>query len=116
MLCGPCTSISMHVSDADATIANWEAPEGALDYDVIRGDLANITVDDEVTDLGEVLCVEQNSADTTTAGGNEDTATPAPGQVFFFLVQSYDGQVESGWGKDSTDRERVVRLGNGGCL
>ena len=110
---GLCTSIELAVAGRQTT-ADWDGQQGALEYDVIRGDLAALRAVEGEIDLGSVTCVEGGSADTSTAG-NEDAAAPPVGGVYFFLVQSDDGQLQSGWGEDSAGRERIVQPGNGGC-
>ena len=110
---GLCTSIELAVSGQNTTAA-WDEQQGAVEYDVIRGELASLRAVEGKVDLGAVTCVEGGSDDTTTSG-NEDGAVPPVGGVFFFLVQSDDGRLQSGYGEDSAGRKRTVQPGNGGC-
>jgi hypothetical protein len=71
------------------TFLNWIAVPGAESYDVIRGDLAGIgrSPDEPEIDLGGVVCIENDSVDTTTAGGHEDPLEPLPGECLFYLFR-----------------------------
>jgi hypothetical protein len=92
----------------------WNAVDVALHYDVIRGDLANLRVEGSNLNLGQVVCILNNTPATTTAG-YEDTAIPAPGHVFFYAVQFNNGQEDSSYGTVSASKARVVQPGNGDC-
>jgi hypothetical protein len=115
LLPGLCASIPIRISSPEATTASWDVQAGAVHYDVVRGNLESLSVEGDEVNLGSVVCVESSSPDASTVG-DEDSTLPEPGKVFFFLVQSYDGQVESAWGRDSEGRDRVIREGNGGCF
>jgi cysteine-rich repeat protein len=104
--------LSLVLSGATATRLEWGEVLGALDYDVIRGDLAALRIAGSNVELGTVACIERDSLDANTTG-NEDTDLPAPGQVFFYAVQFYDGVQESSYGSESVGRARVVS--GGGC-
>ncbi len=106
--------LDLHLEGAQATTLSWGTVTGALHYDVIRGDLANLRASGSNIDLGPVVCIERQSLDTTTAG-HEDRATPQPGKAFFYLVQFYDGVEESSYGSESAGRARVIAPGNGDC-
>lgn len=94
----------------DATVLTWLAvPGGAgATYDVVRGDLANLSGD---TNLGPLACIENNSADTSTTG-DADATTPAPGTGFFYLVRFELGLSTGGYGASSAGG---ARTGSGGC-
>ncbi len=111
---GLCTSISLDVAAADATAAIWDVQPGAQHYDVIRGDLANLVEDTDWIDLGQVLCLERDSLDTNTIG-HEDTEQPPAGRAFFYVVQSDDGTMPSGYGRSSNGKRRVAYPQNGAC-
>ncbi len=92
----------------------WGPVEVARNYDVIRGDLANLRIDGSTIDLGQVVCIARDTAATTTMG-YEDTTIPAPGQVFFYAVQYNDGREDSSYGSESAGRARVVKPNSGDC-
>ena len=94
---------------ADGTVVVWEDLANAIFYNVIRGDLANIVETDEAIELGEVTCIEAGSLDRQTKD-NEDNADPAPGQVFFYLVEYYDGNY-SNYGTETAPKPRVTSSG-----
>jgi len=88
------------------------AVPGPRSYDVIRGSIGSIGELPAAIDLGTVVCIESASADTHTAG-DEDLATPSPGQTFFYLVEYDNGSVSS-FGTDSAGVPRVPSSGD--CL
>jgi hypothetical protein len=94
------------------TLVFWRPVEGALFYNVIRGDLAALqeTTDEELTLLGNVTCLEAASVDLTTAG-SEDPTLPAPGSAFFYVVGYFDGAVSS-YGESSSGKPRVPGAGS----
>ncbi|MBZ5637382.1 MAG: choice-of-anchor D domain-containing protein [Acidobacteriia bacterium] len=106
--------LSLLLQDRNNTKVIWGPVEGAQSYDVVRGDLANLRVSGSNIDLGQVVCIDHATTATTTAGF-EDTAVPAPGHVFFYAVQYFDGIQSSSYGSESTAKARVVLPGNGDC-
>jgi hypothetical protein len=94
---------------ADGTVVVWDDLENAIYYNVIRGNLANIVETEEAIELGPVTCIEAASVDRTTKDW-EDTANPEPGQVFFYVVEFYDGTYSS-YGTESAPKPRVVPAG-----
>ena len=84
----------------------------AQHYDVIRGALADLQVLEHSYDLGTVTCIEAASIDENTAGF-EDPTTPAPGEVYFYLVQ-YNNGADSGYGTESALKPRMPQAGD--CL
>jgi len=103
--------IALNVNGKTATTVTWPLVNGAVSYDVIRGNLASLRVQGSNTDLGPVTCIELDSIDGSTVG-HEDAAVPAPGQVFFYAVQFFDGEQKSSYGSESAGRARVVNGGN----
>ena len=70
-----------------ATVLLWPpvlSPSSACvtSYDVIRGRSSLVTPGD----LGDVICLENDSTDTTTFG-DSDPEPPQPGELFFYLVR-----------------------------
>ncbi|MHC4067223.1 MAG: hypothetical protein ACYSUI_22350, partial [Planctomycetota bacterium] len=85
-----------------------EAP-GALHYDIIRGRLDRIAETGAVIALGEVICIEAASTDTSTAG-HVDEEDPQPGEGYYYLVQYFDGTTSS-YGTESTNKPRTPGVG-----
>ena len=106
--------IQLAVSGSSATRISWGVVPGAEHYDVIRGDVGNLQVSGSNVDLGNVTCIAHDITATSTAG-LEDTTVPAPGHVFFYAVQFYDGIEDSSYGSESVGRARIIRSGNGDC-
>ncbi|MBZ5640818.1 MAG: choice-of-anchor D domain-containing protein [Acidobacteriia bacterium] len=106
--------LMLNLADTHNTRLEWEPVEGAQNYDIIRGNVANLHVQGSFIDLGDVLCIDRGTTDNTTIGF-EDTAVPAPGQVFFYVGQYFDGQGESGYGTESAAKPRSVKVGHGDC-
>jgi hypothetical protein len=92
---------------------DWTPVPGAaiVLYNVIRGNLSALAESATAIELGPVTCIEFGSTDTTTAG-NEDGATPPPGQSFFYLVEFAD-PAPSGYGTVSAPKPREPL---GGCV
>ena len=82
---------------------------GSAGYDVIRGNLADLTEGVDEIAAGPVTCIESNSADTTAT--DPDT-TPLPaGTVWFYLVR---GAPYGGYGQGTGGKPVVPSAG--GCL
>ena len=95
----------LRVEGSISTILRWRAPESTpspLSYDVIRGFVHALFKDASTIHLGPVVCLENDSLDTTTAAGAEpsapDTGIPAPGRSFFYLVRFHDGLSNQSYG------------------
>lgn len=95
---------------AAATALQWNAVAGAPDavFDVVRGDLDQLAGS---VDLGPLTCIEDDSQDSSTSG-DADTATPAPGEGFFYVVRFELGDSVGGYGAGS---DGGTRTGTGGC-
>ena len=106
--------IDLELDGAHSTVVLWGAVDGAFYYDVIRGDLANLTVQGPEVDPGIVHCIANHTTATTTIG-QEDTAIPAPGHVWFYATQYTDSTGSSSYGTESSGKALVVRPGNGDC-
>jgi len=76
----------LELIDARSTVIDWGNVRQGAAYDVVRGALGAWSA--------PVICLENDSADTTTADGSEpanpDTDVPAPGEGFFYLVRFQD--------------------------
>jgi len=79
----------------------WNAVSGAEMYDVIQGDLSQVTASNGEIRLGPVHVLASGQ---TEAGYSEGPsgATPVVGRAFFYHVQYREGQNASGWGTESS--------------
>ena len=105
---------AFHVGKAAPTLVDWDPDPQSLTYDVIRGDLANLSIVASTANLGPVTCLEDDSPDNKTLG-DEDATQPAPGQGFFYLYRGTTGSppVAGSWGLGTGGLVRVPGLG--GC-
>ena len=80
---------------------SWNRVYRAEAYDVIQGDLGQVTASNGVTHLGSVHVLATGQVGTTYS---EDSVgvTPSVGRAFFYLVQSREGHTSSGWGTESS--------------
>ena len=76
------------------TVMRWGFKPGAL-FDVIRGQVP-IHAQGSGADLGPVVCLANDIADTDTAN-YPDTVDPGPNQAFFYLVRPIVGGVPGTW-------------------
>ena len=79
----------------------WNAVSGAEMYDVIQGDLSQVSVSNGEISLGpvHVLASGQSGASYFESLSG---AIPTVGSAFFYLVQYRDAQSASGWGTESS--------------
>jgi len=98
-------------NQSSGTLVTWTVVPGAQTYNVIRGRLADIRDLPSVYDLGTVTCLEASSIDAATSG-HEDSEIPAPGEVFFYVVE-YEDARPSSYGTESAAKPRVA--GPGKC-
>jgi hypothetical protein len=108
------TPATIRPSPEAPTVVEWDPDPRALHYDVIRGDVANLTAGPGNTvDLGTVVCLENDTVNTTTAGADADADQPAPGRVFFFLRRWTQGIGDTpSYGQGSDGAERVPSAGD----
>ncbi len=101
---------------AQPTLVTWDHEAQPLRYDVIRGDVADLTSGGGNTvDLGGVVCLENDSPDADTTGF-EDFEVPASGQAFFYLYRGTQGS-EAGpgsYGLGPSGSERIAGAGDCG--
>ena len=99
--------------DPLATYFTWDPLLGAsgVVYDLVRGDLDNLSGDANAVELGPLTCIENDSLDTSS-DTHVDTQVPAPNAVFFYLVRFEAGPILGSWGSGSEGGERA---GMGGC-
>jgi len=79
----------------------WNEVSGAQSYDVIQGDLAEVSESNGEIRLGPVHVLASGQTGASYSEG-PSRATPAMGRVFFYLVQYREGQTVSGWGTESS--------------
>ena len=101
---------SLECFDGANTTCVWASVPGATAYDVIRGNISSLQIVGGVqVNLGSVVCIENESTDTTTAPNHRDSTTPSLGQGFFYLFRASGGS----YGTSSTGLPRVP--GSGTC-
>jgi len=79
----------------------WNAVPGAEMYDIIQGDLSQLSESNGVIWLGPVH-VLASSLSLPSYAEAPTGAIPSTGSAFFFLVQYREGQTASGWGTESS--------------
>ena len=79
----------------------WNTVPGAEMYDVIQGDLSQVSVANGEIRLGPVHVLASGQIDASYSEGPSG-AIPTVGSAFFYLVQYREGQSASGWGTESS--------------
>ncbi len=89
------------------TTLHWSAVLDAQSYDLIRGEVANLHMDDDIVALGPVSCHSDDHADLNT-NDSPDSELPAPGSAFFYVFRddAPDSQ-DYGYGRTSSEDERT---------
>jgi len=102
------------VGKPSPTVLSWDPSPFSLEYDVVRGSIANLSSAGSTVNLGPVSCLEDDSPDDHTKG-HGDPADPAPGQAFFYLYRGSVGfdAAAGSYGQGTGGKERVT--GAGGC-
>ena len=104
--------ISITVEEsAVGTVVAWSDVEGASHYNLIRGALEEMVETGNSLNLGTVVCLQAGST-VNDSTGFEDAATPLQGQVFFYLVEYFDGWNNS-YGSAAAPKPRLP--GAGAC-
>jgi hypothetical protein len=109
------TAATIRPSAEAPTVVEWDPDPRALHYDVIRGDVAVLAAGPGNTvDLGTVVCLENDTINTNTAGAEADVDQPGPGQVFFFLRRWTQGVAhgQGSYGQGAGGAERVPSGGD----
>ncbi len=79
------------ISKSQPTELSWSHEAGPLRYDAIRGRVADLAPGaGNDTNLGVVVCLEDDSPDADTRGFG-DSAEPVAGEAFFFLYRGTRG-------------------------
>jgi subtilisin family serine protease/sugar lactone lactonase YvrE len=92
----------------------WPAVVDATGYNVIRGSLSSLRVENSVTRLGPVVVLGRGTQQTSL---EEPIPSPAPavGQGFFFLIEQVTSRGPVGYGTESAAWPRVPESCTGGC-
>jgi subtilisin family serine protease len=105
-------STTMLVDGSAATLLHFGTANAlANNYDFIRGDLSALSETAGGVTLGPVVCIEDDSPDSETAG-NEDTDVPAVGAGFFYAARFGADPGASSYGGSSSSRDREASTGN----
>ena len=108
--------IILQVSPAgspDLTQLAWPSLPGATGYDVIRGDLRQITPAPNRILLGTVLVLARGTTQRSII--DETAGCPQVGQAFFFLVQPRTQRGGLGYGTESSALPLEPQICDGGC-
>jgi hypothetical protein len=92
----------------------WPAVMGATGYDVIRGTLSQVHLQNGVTMLGAVSVLARSTAQTSLT---EPSNAPVPpvGQGYFYLIQQRTDRGGVGWGSEPAPWPREPGSCDGGC-
>jgi len=101
------------VENGAGTFVAWNEVPGALIYNVVRGEVGSLRDNRGFFHLGQLTCMAPATTRTNTEGA-EDTELPAPGEAFFYLVESNDG-LSSGYGTESAAKDRFAPPRQGAC-
>jgi len=104
--------VNLTVVETDlGTQVNWTGVLEAQYYNVIRTRLSALRNDPEAYDLGAARCIEAQSVSLSTYK-HRDEEIPAPGEVFLYTVEYFDGMTRSTYGTASAEKPRVVSSGD----
>jgi hypothetical protein len=89
---------------AGGTVIRWSAVPGAINYNVIRGNVASLSEEFYYIELGAISCLAADLVATDTAA-TPDPAIPAVGEAFYYLADYDDGE-RVGYGEVSAVKPR----------
>jgi hypothetical protein len=92
----------------------WPAIAEATGYDVIRGTLRQVRLDNATINLGTVSVLARNTSLTSVSEASS-TTVPEVGEAFFYLVQERTAERATGWGSEPAPWPRVPGSCDGGC-
>jgi hypothetical protein len=102
------SAVSLRLDDGQNTRVYLDTANTLADsYDFIRGNLASLNESGRGVDLGDVVCLENDSPDPDTAG-NEDIVNPPLGEAFFYLARFNGAPGAGSYGGSSRNRDRRV--------
>jgi len=87
-------------------LASWSPVAGATRYDLVRGELRNLTRRIDSIDLGPLTCIKDDFPLAPAAEPMGDFAPVAPGG-FFYLLRDDVLQGDGEFGESSEGRRRV---------
>jgi hypothetical protein len=87
---------------------------GAIGYDLIAGDLSQVSVANGTLSLGAVRVLARGTTATSIEEGASG-AIPATGSAFFYLIESRTASGGSGYGSEPAPWPRVPAACDGGC-
>jgi hypothetical protein len=92
----------------------WPAVNGATGYDVIRGTLSQVHLQNGVTILGDVAVLARSTSQTSLT---EPLNAPVPpvGQGYFYLIEQRTDRGGVGWGSEPAPWPREPSSCDGGC-
>jgi len=97
----------------------WPAVPEALGYDVIRGSLGALRVENGVLNLGNVhvlaRATTQPTATEPDGAAAGDGGTPAVGAGYFYLIQQVTSRGAAGYGTETGPWPRLPGSCDGGC-
>jgi hypothetical protein len=91
----------------------WAGLPDAVGYDLIRGRLPDVRLENHQVMLGVVEVLVRSSM--TLAHTEEGDSVPAPGEGFYYLVAPRNEQGNLGYGSESLPWPRVPSSCAGGC-
>jgi hypothetical protein len=92
----------------------WPAVTGATGYDVIRGTLSQVHLQNGVTMLGDVAVLARATSQTSLIEPS-DAPVPAVGQGYFYLIEQRTDRGGVGYGSEPAPWPREPTSCDGGC-
>lgn len=96
---------------AGGTVVRWAPVAGAVNYNVVRGDVASLVESGATIDMGQLTCMGADLTATDTSA-TPDPALPAVGKAFFYMADYDDGTSRTGYGEVSVAKPRGFVLSN----
>jgi hypothetical protein len=93
---------------------DWPAITGATGYDVLRGTLSQVHLQNGVTLLGDVTLLVRSTS-LTTLSEPSNAPVPPVGQGYFYLIQQRTDRGGVGWGSEPAPWPRQPSSCDGGC-
>jgi subtilisin family serine protease len=111
-LLGTLASITLRVEGETTTRPHLATANPlATSYDFVRGNVSALAEGSGGVSVGSVVCLENDSTDADTAG-NEDLASPAPGEIFFYLARFNSVAGAGQYGGSTLHRDRLAASGD----
>lgn len=100
--------------DSGQTSLTWTEVPGSLGYDVIRGELSRVKIENRRVNLGAVDVLARGMTDTSLTE-DEAGVLPEVGDAFFYLMQQRGPQGGVGYGTESAPWPRIPGSCPSGC-